>query len=161
MLLMCGFRRRILRYHPEAAEHKCKLLQLAQQVAAWDEIEALVPQVVEAIRTSATQMRDCVQPLEATMNSVYAEEDLQWVTRTWADEIIWRLPGARETANALGPAPWLAQASHVRVGIKFSKALCIVTLYSTYTNTRALTFWFWSRDSRAQGMGLGTQTQAG
>ena len=69
----------MLRYHPEAAEHKCKLLQLAQQVAAWDEVEVLVPQVLDAIRSSAglILMRDCVQPLEATMNAAYAEEDLQ------------------------------------------------------------------------------------
>jgi hypothetical protein len=38
-------------------------------------------------------VQDCLQPLEASMNPLYSEEDLQWVTRTWGRDVIWRLPG--------------------------------------------------------------------
>jgi hypothetical protein len=40
---------------------------------------------------------DIVQPLEATMNPLYTEDDLQFITRMWAGEIIWTLPGMRNT----------------------------------------------------------------
>jgi hypothetical protein len=52
-------------------------------------------------------MREFLQPLEATMNPLYTEDDLQFITRMWAGEIIWTLPGTRETAQALGEAEWV------------------------------------------------------
>ena len=58
------------------------------------------------LQGGADVVKNCQQPLEVTMNPLYSEEQLQWVTRTWAESIIWTLPGTRQTAEALAPPPW-------------------------------------------------------
>ena len=92
----------------DAAELRgmCALVQAALSVASWDEPQTLVPILLRRLRSApspAAAIKDCVQPLEAMMNPAYTEVDLEWITRVWAESVLYTLPGAAALPAALGP----------------------------------------------------------
>jgi len=113
-----SIRKRIVRIYPDGLVHRCKLVQLAMSVAAWEEVEGHTPGILSDLRASPEMMQECLQPLEATMNPLCSEEDLQWVTRFWANKIMTRLPGVPQILQAAGqlPPPREEGGRELRVG---------------------------------------------
>ena len=80
--------RQLSQEEPHNLQATCRLVRLAQSVASWEDFESRIRPMMQELKASPPLvLKECLQPLEATMNPLFTEEDLQWVTQTWANQV--------------------------------------------------------------------------